>query len=267
MAGVGKAFYRAVVSQCHPRMLFAMLLPFLIVLIGTIVLLWLFWTPLSQWLTLKADEWAIFNTVDDWLLTVGLISLKLWLVPILAAALLLPAAALVGVAVAAVFVMPMVLAHVGDRDYPSVTRRGKHATVVSVWNAVWVMTVFVIGWVVTLPLWLFPPLGIAFSIFWWAFAFNRLMRIDAIVEHASPDERRILLRRNTSGFWALGLVCSLLNLLPPAWFILPVFSALYFAHYGLDALQGLRAERPLAAPDATALAGPTRAAGPTVPPA
>lgn len=240
MDGLATAFKRALVSQCHPRMLFAILLPFLIVFVGAIVLLWFFWTPLSNWLAQQVSNWTVINSVDEWLVTIGLFSIKVWLVPILAAAILLPISGIIGVAVAAVFVMPMVLRHVGDRDYPDVVRQGRHATILSVWNAVWVMTVFAIGWVVTLPLWLIPPLGIALSIFWWAFAFSRLMRIDAIVEHASPDERRLILRRHNSGFWTLGLACSVLNLLPPAWIILPVFSALLYAHYGLAAVQRTR---------------------------
>ncbi|CFN82067.1 inner membrane protein [Bordetella pertussis] len=95
----------------------------------------------------------------------------------------------------------------------------------------------------TLPFWLIPPMVVILSVFWWAFAFTRMLRLDAIVEHASPAERAILLKRHNSGFWLIGLVCSLLNLLPPAWIILPVFSGLVYAHYGLDALQRLRQER------------------------
>lgn len=70
-----------------------------------------------------------------------------------------------------------------------------------------------------------------------------MMRVDAIVEHASPAERRLLIQRHNGGFWVIGLICSLLNLLPPAWIILPVFSALVNAHYGLEALKRLREER------------------------
>jgi len=240
MAGLATAFKRACVSQCHPRMLLAILLPFFIIFLGAILLLWFFWTPLSTWLAQQAESWTVVNTVDEWLIAVGLFSLKLWLVPILAAAILLPISGIIGVAVAAVFVMPIVLRHIGDRDYPGLQRMGRSVSLISVWNAVWVLTVFALGWVFTLPLWLLPPLGVALSIFWWTFAFSRLMRIDAIVEHATSAERQLLLRRHNGGFWALGLICALLNLLPPAWIILPVFSALLFAHYGLQALQNAR---------------------------
>ena len=102
---------------------------------------------------------------------------------------------------------------------------------------------FAAGWLLTLPLWLVPPMALILPVFWWAFAFSRMMRVDAIVEHASPAERRLLIQRHNGGFWVIGLICSLLNLLPPAWIILPVFSALVNAHYGLEALKRLREER------------------------
>ncbi|CAM3556408.1 EI24 domain-containing protein [Bordetella flabilis] len=243
MAGVWQAFRRAAVSQCHPTMLFAVLLPFLIALVGAILLLWFCWTPLTGWLRDEASNWSVVNNVDEWLVTVGLFSLKVYLVPVIAAAILLPVSGILGLAIAAVFVMPLVLRHVSQREYGVVARQGRYATAVSVWNALWVSLAFALGWLLTLPLWLVPPMAVLLSVFWWAFAFSRMMRIDAIVEHASPEERKILLRRNNPGFWTIGLVCSLINLLPPAWVVLPVFSALVFAHYGLDALQRLRQEK------------------------
>src|SRR5690606_4945901 len=84
LAGVGKAFLRALRSQCHPRMLFALLLPFLIALAGALVLIWLFWDPLTAWLTSEVSEWNFIERIDQWLLAVGLFSLKVWLIPLAA---------------------------------------------------------------------------------------------------------------------------------------------------------------------------------------
>lgn len=242
-SGVGLAFKRALVSQCHPTMLFAVLLPFLIALVGVVLLFWLFWTPLTDWLAAQASHWDFINRTEEWLLAMGLFSLKIYLVPVIAVSILLPLSGVLGLAIAAVFVMPLVLRHVGHREYAGLGRQGKLATSVSVWNAIWVSGAFVLGWLFTMPLWLVPPMALVLPIFWWTFAFSRMMRVDAIVEHASPAERKLILERHNGGFWIIGLICSLLNLLPPAWIILPVFSALVYAHYGLDALQRLRQER------------------------
>jgi len=242
LAGVGQAFLRALKSQCHPRMLFALLLPFLIALLGGLLLVWLFWDPLTAWLTVRVSEWGFIERADQWLAAVGLFSLKVWLIPMAAIAILLPASGILGLAIAAVCVMPIVLGHVERRDYAGLARHGRNSLAVGLWNAVWVSAVFAAGWLLTLPLWLVPPMAVLLSVFWWAFAFSRMMRVDAIVEHASPAERRILDRRQNTGYWAIGLICALINLLPPAWVVLPVFSALVYAHYALDGLARLRQE-------------------------
>ena len=237
LAAVTLAFKRALVSQLHPKMLMAVLLPFIIALLGAIVLLSLFWTPLTEWLNTQSADWGVVNTIDGWLLAIGLFSIKLYLIPLLAAGILLPMSGILGLIIAAVFIMPIVLGHVNKTHYPGVERKGQNATVVSAWNAAWVGGLFVVGWLVTMPLWLFPPFAVLLPIFWWAFAITRMLRVDAVVEHASTQERRFLWQRHNRQWWLIGSCLVLINLLPPAWLIMPVFSSLVFAHFGLEALR------------------------------
>lgn len=248
LSGVGQAFWRAVISQFHPRMLFALLLPFLIMLVGAILLLVLALGPLTDWLNQQLSQSTMLIKANEWMVSVGLFSLsaiKAWLVPFAVAIVLLPISGILGLTVAAIFVMPMVVTHVSRQHFPGLALQGQNTLVVSVWNAVWVSVAFVLGWVLTLPFWLFPPLGLLVSLLWWTFAFSRIMRIDAIVEHATSQERLRLIKRQSTGFWTIGMVCALMNLIPPAWIFLPVFAGLVYTHYGLDALQRLRAERTL----------------------
>lgn len=239
---VGQAFRRALVSQLHPRMLAALFLPFLVAILGAALLLWFFWTPLTGWLDQEASSWGIFNTVDGWLVALGLFSLKLWMVPLLAAGLLLPMAGILGLGIAAVFVMPLVLQHLEKRDYPGLRRQGQHATVLGTWNAIWVGFLFCVGWVLTMPLWLLPPMALVLPVFWWAFAVNRMLRVDAMIEHASAPERRLLWRRHTRSLWLMAGILAVINLVPLFWLVMPVFSALVYAHFSLDAIRRLRTE-------------------------
>ncbi|NYT65185.1 EI24 domain-containing protein [Alcaligenaceae bacterium] len=237
---VGLAFKRALVSQLHPKMLATLFLPFLIAALGAVLLMWFLWTPLTNFMNAHASEWGMVNTVDQWMVGIGLFSLKVYLTPILAAGLLLPIAGLLGIVIAAVFVMPVVLGHIQKRDYPDLERMGQHATAVGAWNALWVGVVFVSGWLITMPLWLIPPLAILLPLFWWAYAFNRMLRVDALVEHATGPERRLLYRRHNGKYWLIGLMMAILNFFPPAWLILPVYSALVFGHFSLEALRQQR---------------------------
>ena len=248
LSGVGEAFGRAIVSQFHPRMLFALLMPFLIVLGAAVVLLFVALGPLTDWLNRQITDSNWLLTANEWLVSLGLFSLlsaKTWLLTMAAVLVLLPASGILGLAVAAVFVMPIVVSHLSRHRFPDIALKGEHAFVVSVWNALWVSVVFLLGWILTLPFWLCPPLGLLVSLLWWTFAFSRMMRIDSIVEHANAIERKILLERHGKGFWLIGFFCALLNLLPPAWVFLPVFSGLVYTNYGLEALRRLRSEKTL----------------------
>src|SRR5699024_1902543 len=160
---------------------------------------------------------------DQWMLAIGLFSVKLYVIPIIAAGALLPVAGILGLVIAAIFVMPVALRHIERRDYSGLQRHGQHAYAVGAWDAVVVGAICVFGWLVTIPLWLFPPLALVLPVFWWAFAFTRIMRVDALVEHASVSERRFLWRRHNASYWLMGLLLSVINLFPPMWLVLPVF--------------------------------------------
>lgn len=241
-SSVGVAFKRALVSQCHPKMLLALLLPFFIALVGAVLLLWVFWTPLTNWLDTNALDWSYLNEFDQWMLAIGLFSIKLYLVPLLAVAILLPLSGILGLVIAAIFVMPIALRHVEKREYRGLVRHGQFSTTYGMWNAIWVGVLFSLGWLITMPLWLIPPLPVVLPILWWAFAFTRMLRVDAIIEHANAHERKLLWRRHNKQYWLMGLVLALVNLFPPAWLVLPVFSSLVFAHFSLEALRQLRHE-------------------------
>jgi hypothetical protein len=248
LTGVAQAFGRAIQSQFHPRMLFALLLPFLIMLGGAVLMLLIALGPLTSWLDQQISESTTIIQANQWMLSMGLFSLmtvQSFIVPLTAVAFLLPLSGILGLAVAAVCVMPIVISHLSARDYKGLKMQGQQAFVVSLWNAIWVSMLFALGWLLTLPFWLIPPLGLLVSIFWWTFAFSRMMRLDAIVEHASAEERRVLITRHNLAFWTIGLICALINLIPPAWVFLPVFSGLVYTHFGLEALRRLRNEKTL----------------------
>ncbi len=242
LAGVAQAFGRAVWSQLHPRMLLALLLPFVVMLLAALLLVWLFWTPLTTGLAEFLTGFTVFGSVDAWITQLGVASLALWFIPLVAVFILMPAAGVVGLVVGALVVMPVVLSHLGQGSYSDVARRGSGGWLLGAWNALWVSVIFVLGWIFTLPFWLFPVFALVLPVLWWAFAFNRMLRLDALADHATADERRQLWSRHGSAYWALAGICAIINLLPPAWLFLPVFSGLLFAHFSLEALRQLRAE-------------------------
>ena len=124
--------------------------------------------------------------------------------------------------------------------------------------------------VVSVPLWLVPPLVLILPPLIWGWLTYRVMVFDALADHASKEERLEIFRRHRSSLLGIGIVTGYLGAAPSivwasgvvfaaAFFVLVplaiwiytlvfAFSSLWFTHYGLAALQRLRAERATMAP-------------------
>ena len=116
---------------------------------------------------------------------------------------------------------------------------------------------------VSVPLWLIPPLILVLPPLIWGWLTYRVMAFDALAEHASKEERVALLRRHRSSLLAIGVITGYMGAAPSLlWasgalfvvafvILVPIaiwiytlvfaFSSLWFAHYSLSALQGMRA--------------------------
>ncbi len=252
---IAAAFSKGLATQLRPAMLFAIVLPFVIALVAAIILLVFAWGPLDHWLDNTTMHWGWFQSVSGRLSGWGFATMSDWLTGILSFVALLAVSGIAGLAAAAILVMPMALKVISENSYPDLQRKGQNATLTSLSNTIKVSTIFVIGWLFTLPLWLIPFAGIALSLFWGAYAFSHMTRLDAIVEHATPEEREFVLRYYSRDFWMIGLICAAIALVPFAGFIMPVFSILVCTHFALMALKAVRAQRAALENHSTAAGG------------
>jgi hypothetical protein len=116
--------------------------------------------------------------------------------------------------------------------------------------------------VLTLPLWLIPPLALLLPPLIWGWLTARTFGYDALAEHASADELRTLKLQCRWPWLGMGVVTGYLGgapslvwvsgalALPMMPLLLPVFvwaytlvfafAALWFAHYSLTTLADLR---------------------------
>ena len=110
-----------------------------------------------------------------------------------------------------------------------------------------------------------PPLVLILPPLIWGWLTYRVMTYDVLAEHASREERRELVLRYRSSLLGMGVLTGYLGAAPSlvwasgalvlvfapvlvplaVWIYTLVFafSALWFAHFALSALQALRAER------------------------
>lgn len=167
-----------------------------------------------------------------------------WLAKALAALggwlVILSASYLVAMLLTAVLVLPLLLGRVAGTDYPDLAKLGKDSVVASTWNSLWAAVLFVLGWLVTLPLWLIPGLGIFLPLFWMGWLNRRTFAYDVLSVHATAGEWRELRERQAAPLLGLGLLMAALTHVPFVGLLAPSLSALAYIHFCLEALRRLR---------------------------
>lgn len=231
------AFGRSVISQFHPKMLLLLVAPVLLAIVFWVVTaLWL-WTPITASLHGWLFDGGWLAALASWFASLGLPGFSRWTVALLSFLIVVPVQFGLAFVLVAVVVMPVVIHHLGHGAYRDVTRAGSFAVLPSLWNAVSSTVVFVLGYLVTLPLWLIPPLALIIPWLWWSWLTARLMRFDSLAEHADVGESRRLIATHRRGYFGLAMLVMLLNYIPPLFLVTPVLSALAFAHYSLALLR------------------------------
>jgi hypothetical protein len=93
----------------------------------------------------------------------------------------------------------------------------------------------------SLPFWVFPPLWPLIPIVIFGWVNQRLLRYDALAEHADAREMAALFRTRRGALYTLGALLALAAYVPILGFFAPVLFGLAFIHYLLSALAAERA--------------------------
>ena len=237
--GVVVAFQRAVLSQLQPAMLALAVLPVIVFAVLWAVVFWfswgywmrgfqalVAWLPwTSHWLVPAPDE------TGSWIARTlaGVTALLVYVLLVLTSAL-----TCVGI-----FGMPLMLRHVA-RDYPELERRHGGTFMGSMSNALWAVFGFVVLATITLPFWFVPLVGWLLPLFLFGLLNARILRYDALSEHADAQEMRALVGSPRLYWRILGFGGALLNIVPVLWFFSATLTGLAFLHYALAALTAHR---------------------------
>jgi uncharacterized protein involved in cysteine biosynthesis len=222
----------------EPRVLALALVPPLAAILVWAGLAWVF---AGDWARLVAN-WIATTPWLAWVRDWGLSWVFVWGSGIAAVALLLPLMLITALLVTDLVAMPVIVALVGDRQYPRLERRTGGTVAGSIWNAAKAVVLFALLWAVTLPLWLTGIGALALPVLLSAHFNQRLFRYDALAEHASVEEFARILRTSRGDLFLLGILLSLLLTVPLVNLLVPVLSALAFTNYCLARLERVRAE-------------------------
>jgi hypothetical protein len=269
MSNVLRAWGRAFLSQWHGKLLAMSIAPFLLAVGVWAVLLYLGLQPLIDAMHALFSEHNLFATSTSWLRSLGLGTLTAVVVPLIAMLLLLPLMIMTALIFIGVIAMPVICRHVGLRHYPQLEQRKGGTLLGSVGTAVGGMLIFIGLWIVTLPLYVFPPLAVLVQALLWGWLTCRVMVYDVLADYASAEERRAILAEHRWRLLIIGLVSGAAGALPGAiwlggvmavvlfpflaaasiwlYVLVFIFTGLWFAYYCLEALARMRALEPAVA--------------------
>jgi len=239
MEAVFRALARAVGSLVHPVILLILLIPMVVAAAVWLGVAWAYW---DTW-TSAIQSLVVDHTGYSWTASWDLTEVAGVVAVVVVVILLTPAIIITALLIAAIFAMPVLVSHVTRRDYPLLERRKGGTVFGSAWNAFVAIGLFLVLWVVTIPLWLLGPVAAVLPLMLSAYLNQRLFRYDALSEHASHEEMQRIFVEARGRLFLLGLITGVIYFIPPFNLIGPVFAALAFVHLCLAELQSLRSRR------------------------
>ncbi|WP_050462698.1 EI24 domain-containing protein [Herbaspirillum autotrophicum] len=222
------SFGRALVSQLHFRMLWLTVFPFIISIIIWGVVLWLCLQPMIDWLQnyfVVNNGFGIAGTILNWF-NMGV--LKTVIVPLIAMWTLLPLMILTALVFVGLSAVPAISRHIGARHYPLLEKRHGGTWWGSLWTSLWCFAIFVVVWIVTLPLSLFPPLAFVVHPLLWGWLTYRVMAYDTLADYASVDERRQILLQHRWPLLAIGAIAGSMGAAPTLLWLGGALSVIFF---------------------------------------
>lgn len=237
MLQILSAIIKATRDLLRFKMIWIMAWPILLASLLWFIIGWSFWDTFSEFIFLGYAEFGI----RDWMegQAPGWLAYSIqWLIHIL---FFIPLVIITTLIITAIFSMPELTHYVAKRHYPGFKHESGGTIIGSIVNALYATFIYILIWIITLPLWAFS-IGIIVPFIAAAFLNQQLFRYDALSEHANHQEIKQLLRSSKFSLWTLGLLTGFLQYIPIINFFAPVLTALAFIHYELARLEKFRSQ-------------------------
>ncbi len=257
------SLWRAAAYCVRPRVIALSFLPLVLMITFGALLGYFFWESAIDWVRGALDTLPFISSVWSWLDSVGAGRIKVVLAPLIVIFCVTPVIVILSLLLVAVLMTPTLTALVAERRFGQLERKHGGSVLASVLWSFGSTLLALTAIIVSMPLWLVPPLILVLPPLIWGWLTYRVMAFDALAEHASAAERREIFQRHRARLLGIGVFCGYLGAAPSllwvsgvmfaAAFVVLVplaiwiytlvfaFSSLWFAHYCLAALQALRA--------------------------
>jgi len=259
------SFWRALTYCFRSRVIVLSLMPLVLMLVLAFGLTYLFWQPALQAVREAFDASLMLGSVGGGFQAIGLTAVTAFLAPLALIFAVTPIIVVLSLLAVALLMAPALTELVASRRFDALERKNGGTLLGSLSWSLWSTVLALVALVVSVPLWLVPPLILVLPPLIWGWLTYRVMAFDALAAHASVDERKQIFHRHRMVLLLIGVVCGFMGAAPSViwasgvlfaaafvvlipfgiWLYTLVFalSSLWFAHYCLAALAALRNER------------------------
>jgi uncharacterized protein involved in cysteine biosynthesis len=229
------AFRKGLQDLLRPQVLLMVLVPIVCAMLLWGVIGWIFWGPLTQWVSGVLQGTRVGQWVAGW--SPGVLR---FFGGVITLALLAPGVLITAMVITEFFTMPGLVNFVALHYYPQLKREHGGSVAGSVANSLIAIVTFALLWLATLPLWFTGIGALIVPLINSAYLNQRIFRHDALADHASRGELRELNAGNRRRFYLLGLMLAVFLYVPVVNLLVPALTGLAFTHYQLGRLARLR---------------------------
>jgi hypothetical protein len=261
------SFWRAALYCLHPKVIGLSLLPLGIMTALAGGLAYWYWEPAIDLVRAQLSALSWLESLHVWLEKIGWGGMWTMLAPLLVVVVATPVIVVLSLLLVAAFMTPSMARLVAKRRFPALEKKqggsfwgGAMVAFFSTFMALLLM-------LLSVPLWLIPPLVLILPPLIWGWLTYKVMTYDVLAEFATPEERRALMRAHRPALLGMGVLTGYLGAAPSLLFassmlwvlmaplLVPLaiwiytlvfaFSALWFSHFLLAALAKQRGELPV----------------------
>ena len=262
------SFWRAAMYCLYPKVIGLSFLPLVLIVALSWLLGYLYWDSSVTWVRDWLDAASWLTLVWRWLEGVGLPNLKTVVAPLMVIFSITPLVVVSSLLAVSFLMTPSLTRMVAERRFVGLQRKQGGSLLLGLWWTLSSLLLALGALLLTLPMWLVPPLAMLLPALIWGWLTYRVMAFDVLAEFASTQERNTLMARHRMSLLGMGVLTGLMGAAPSlvwasgalfaAAFVILVplaiwiytlvfaFSSLWFAHFALAALKALR-EEPLVA--------------------
>ncbi len=267
MNSLVSSFWRAALYCLHPKVIGLSLLPLAVMTALALGLGYLYWEAAIDLVRAQLNAWSSLQSLHAWLEKMGWAGMWTMLAPLLVVMVATPVIVVLSLLLVAALMTPSMARLVAKRRFPSLDRKQGGSFFGGAVVAFFCTLLALLLLVLSVPLWLIPPLVLILPPLIWGWLTYKVMTYDVLAEFATADERRVLIRAHRPALLGMGILTGYLGAAPSLVFassmltvlmapvLVPVaiwiytlvfaFSALWFSHFLLAALAKQRGDLPV----------------------